>query len=90
MIDVLKLLHKNFQVTFDIETVTHTMPSTIGVKQGDILGPALFIVFMAAVMITWRKIHNRPLCIFRTKYDSKLTGRRYKSKGTDFDVDDSE
>ena len=90
MIDVLKLLHKNFQVTFDIETVTHTMPSTIGVKQGDILGPALFIIFMAAVMITWRKIHNRPLCIFRTKYDSKLTGRRYNSKGTDFDVDDSE
>ena len=28
MIDVLKLLHKNFKVTFDIETVTHTMPST--------------------------------------------------------------
>ena len=41
-------------------------------------------------MITWRKIHQRPLCIFRTKNDFKLTGRRHNSKGTDFDVDDSE
>ena len=90
MINVLKLLHATFKVTFEVDSVSHTMPTSIGVKQGDILGPALFIIFIAAVMITWRKIHKRPLCIFRTKNDSQLTGRRYNSKGTDFDVDDSE
>ena len=79
LIDVLKLLHKNFKVKFDVESVTHTMPSVIGVKQGDILGPALFIIFIAAVMITWRKIHQRPLCIFRTKNDFKLSGRQHNT-----------
>ena len=41
-------------------------------------------------MITWKKAYNRPLCIFRTKEDFKLTGRGFNSKGTDFSVDDSE
>ena len=75
MINILKLLHATFKVTFEVDSVSHTMPTSIGVKQGDILGPALFIIFIAAVMITWRKIHQRPLCIFRTKNDSQL--RRY-------------
>ena len=36
-ISILKLLHPNLKVNFEIDSVEHTMPCTIGVKQGDIL-----------------------------------------------------
>ena len=41
-------------------------------------------------MITWRKLHDRPLCVFRTKNDFCLTGRRVTSSGIDFEFPDSE
>ena len=53
-------------------------------------GPALFTFYIAAIMITWRQAYDRPLCWFRTLNDSKLTGRRFNKKGTDFTIDDSE
>ena len=90
LISILKLLHANFKVDFEIESVSHSIMCTIGVKQGDILGPVLFVIFIAAIMITWRKAYNRPLCLFHTKEDSTLTGRKYNAKGTEFSVDDSE
>ena len=41
-------------------------------------------------MSTWRKSFQRPVCIFLTKEDFKLTGRRFNTVGIDFEVDDSE
>ena len=76
LVDVLKRLHKNFKVTFDVNSISHTMSCTIGVKQGDILGPDLFVIYIAAIMSTWRKSINRPVCIFLTKEDFQLTGRK--------------
>ena len=86
IITILKSLHKNVNVKFTVGTVTHILSSIIGVKQGDILGPILFTIFIAAIMITWRKMYDRPLCIFRTKKDFILTGRRSTTKGTDFSL----
>ena len=37
LVNVLKLLHRNFKVTFDIDSVNKTMTCIIGVKQGDTL-----------------------------------------------------
>ena len=84
LIRVIKSLHENFRVNFEVDNVTHSIDCTIGVKQGDILGPVLFVIYIAAIMITWRKRYDRPLCFYRTKTDFRLTGRRYNAKGTDF------
>ena len=85
-----KSLHANVQVKFTVNEVTNTIQCVIGVKQGDILGPLLFLFFLAAVMITWKKVHERPLCLYYTKYDDVLSGRRYNTKGEEFSLPDSE
>ena len=90
IVRILKSLHQNFKVNFEVDNVSHSINCTIGVKQGDILGPVLFVMYIAAIMITWRKRYDRPLCIFRTKNDFRMTGRRYNAKGTDFAIPDSE
>ena len=74
LIRLLRALHANVQVKFIVNDVTNTIESVIGVKQGDILGPLLFLFYLAAVMTTWRNIHKRPLCVFYTKMDDALTG----------------
>ena len=90
LIRLIKSLHDNFKVDFKVENCKPSINCTIGVKQGDILGPALFVIFIAAIMITWRKLYDRPLCVFRTRNNFCLTGRRINSTGTDFDFPDSE
>ena len=89
IVTILKSLHKNANVKFTVGTVTHILSSIIGVKQRDILGPILFTILIAAIIITWRKMYDR-LCIFRTKKDFILTGRRSTTKGIDFSLSDSE
>ena len=80
----MKSLNKNVNVKFTTGTVTHILSSIISVKQGDLLGPILFTIFIAAIMITWTKMYDRPLCIFRTKQGFILTGRRSTTRGIDF------
>ena len=90
LVSILKSLHNNINVKFTVDDVTHNLNCLIGVKQGDILGPILFTFFIAAVMITWRSAHKRPLCMFRSRNDFNLTGRKPNAKGDDFSFDDSE
>ena len=90
IITIMKSLHKNVIVKFAVGIVMPILSSIIGVKQGNILGPILFTIFIAAIMISWRKMYDRPLCIFRTKKDLILTGHRSTTKGIDFSLSDSE
>ena len=90
LVSLLKALHKDFTVKFSIDDIDKSIRNTIGVKQGDILGPILFLFFICAVMTTWRsKFHVEP-CIFRSKRDAKMTGRSYTARGESFHLLDSE
>jgi hypothetical protein len=63
---------------------------SLGVKQGDLLGPELFDFYIAAVMETWRSSSSYELCVFRTRDDFQMTGRRFDAKGEQFTFGDSE
>ena len=91
LLRLLKALHANVEVKFVVNDITKRIESIIGVKQGDILGPLLFIFYLAAVMISWRTTHTREVCIFHTKFDDILTGRRPSTKKCEqFSLPDSE
>ena len=90
LVRLLKALHKDVIVKFEVEGLEHEVNCTIGVKQGDILGPVLFIIFMAGVMSDWRKITDCPAIVFLSKPDNVITGRRPTAKGTPFELNDSE
>ena len=90
IVNLLKCLHKRVIVKFTVDGVPHELHSIIGVKQGDILGPILFLFFIAAVMITWKKTYTGSFCVFRSKQDYTMTGRSYKARGDEFELADSE
>ena len=89
LVSLLKALHASVNVKFTIDEVVCVLKSIIGVKQGDILGPVLFIFFMAGVMISFRLTHKYDLCVYRTKADFTLHGRSHRARGTEFALADS-
>ena len=62
LICLLRAVHQRVNVTFEVDEISHTILSILGVKQGDILGPILFVMFIAAIMMTWRAKYDRPTC----------------------------
>ena len=90
LIRLLQSLHAHVEVKFTVNEVTQTIECIIGVKQGDILGPILFTFYLAAIMITWRAVHSRPLCVFRSNPDFILTGRSFRARGENFEIPGSE
>ena len=89
LVRLLIALHEHVEVQFTVSGITSIVYSIIGVKQGDVLGPILFIFYLAAVMETWKEEHKRPLYLFRTKEDFVMTGRWWNSNGEELEVPDS-
>ena len=96
IVRLLKALHKTVNIKFLVDDVEVVMPSIIGVKQGDLLGPTLFTFHIAAIMMAWKMQYDGPSCVFRTKMDSKTHGRRWNTGGiagkecSEFNMEDSE
>ena len=51
VLEVLQALHETVNVKFSVEGVEKTVGSTIGVRQGDLLGPILFNFHVAGAMM---------------------------------------
>ena len=66
---------------------TTKMECTNGVKQGDIIGPILFIFLMAVVIMTRNAENEQPLCLFKTRKVAVLTAQ---ARGDEFALLDSE
>ena len=90
LVRILIAMHQTVNVKFDIDGVTRSLLSIIGVKQGDLLGPELFDFYIAAIMETWRSTHTYELCTFRTCPDFQMTGRRPNAAGESISIGDSE
>ena len=91
LVRLLQSLHQRFFVKFAVNDIIHQIQNIIGVKQGDILGPRLFNLFMFAVMQTWHATDTRQLCMFYSKPDFTLTGRSYRARGgEEFSLPDSQ
>ena len=64
LLRLLIALHQDVVVKFEVEGQVHTVNCTIGVKQGDVLGPVLFNMFMVAVMTSWRSTQTSLIVSF--------------------------
>ena len=55
LVRLLEALHEHVNVHLEVEEATVILKSIIGVKQGDLLGPQLFIFHICAIMQTWEE-----------------------------------
>ena len=55
------------EVSFSVSGAEASISSIIGVKQGDVLGPVLYVIYMAAQTMSWRRRYSDAPCVYRTK-----------------------
>eukprot|EP00957_Ditylum_brightwellii_P055365 4195796-Ditylum_brightwellii.AAC.2 len=48
-------------------------------RGGGLIGPILFIVYMTAMLITWKRKKDQSICLFRTKKDGILIGHHFNT-----------
>jgi len=79
VVKLLEALYDTVNVKFSVEEVEMVIESIIGVKQGDLLGPQLFIFHICAIMQAWRYEYNSQydLCRFRTTTQGAVSSKRW-------------
>jgi len=85
---LLEALHSTVNVGFEIEEVRVVIDSIIGVKQGGLLGPQLFIFHICAIMQARRVDHGQEYeqCRFRTRMDGPVCSRKYQRADLRYDL----
>ena len=58
LMNLLRAINRDVKVKFEVEGNIHEVNCSIGVKQGDVLGPVLFTILMVGVMSIWRRISD--------------------------------
>jgi len=83
LVRLLEALHSTVNVGFDVEEVRVVIDSNIGMKQGGLLGPQLFIFHICAIMQAWRVDHGREYeqCRFRTRMGGVVCSRDWETGG---------
>ena len=74
-------MHAKVNVEFSVEGVGRTVPSVIGVRQGDLLGPILFNFHVAGALMAWKAERQSAPPALRTKCDFVLDGREWTPWG---------
>ena len=77
---MLKALHSKVNVKFSVEGVERTVPSVIGVRQGDLLGPILFNFHVAGALMAWKEERKSAPPALRTKCDFVLDRREWRKE----------
>ncbi len=93
LVGLLKALHERVLVNFEVEGVEKVIGSIIGATQRDLLGPIVFNIYGAEVMVVWRKVREgleqaeaaeeerASSCVFRTKQGHVLGTGTFGNKG---------
>jgi len=86
IVRLLEALHATVNVKFSVGEVEMVIESIIGMKQGDLLGPQLFIFHICAIMQAWRCEYNSQcsLCKFRTSAGGVVSSQRWDFGMTGF------
>jgi hypothetical protein len=67
VLEVLKALHEAVNARLSVEGVEKTAGSTIGVRQGDLLGLILFNFHVAGAMMAWKEERETRPPVLQTK-----------------------
>jgi hypothetical protein len=86
MIDVIRRLYENVKLKLNSGSGKSTIPYSVGVKQGDVMAPVLFIVLMQAMAETlkdeWETAHIQTVDLCHFKDTAKHRGRMHRQAWT--------
>ena len=89
LLRILKSLHQEVTINFEVAGYNKSLNNTVGVKQGDTLGPLLFLFYIAAILKSWRLTTTTAPCVFMSNPDFIISGRNHLSQGDIFMFRDS-
>jgi len=92
LLNIIKSLHRDVLLLLSEDDESTSLRANRGVRQGDIIGPPLFNLFMAAVFLTWQKKKQTSKVQFYCDADRHsfvLRGRPVNQAGIRFIFDTS-